>query len=135
MSPNATIQAEGNAGLLLYYGDIWQSRTSTYCHGVRSTPHSMVSTDSGLSQMSNLKRCCVSGPRSNKQAQPRWTPLNRRGGTAEDADKHYLVASPCQTSTHLCLLERSSALGFHPHGTRRRLSSRLSTVTEFRCTT
>lgn len=42
---------------------------------------------------------------------------------------------PCQVLPYLCLLEISSALGFHPHGTRRRLSRRLSTVTEFRCTT
>lgn len=43
--------------------------------------------------------------------------------------------SPCQVLPYLCLLEISSALGFQPHGTRRRLSRRLSTVTEFRCTT
>lgn len=47
----------------------------------------------------------------------------------------FLMAHPCQILTYLCLLEISSALGFHPQGTRRRLSRRLSTVTEFRCTT
>lgn len=47
----------------------------------------------------------------------------------------FFMVSLCQILTYLCLLEISSALGFHPQGTRRRLSRRLSTVTEFRCTT
>ena len=62
LSPNATIQAEGTAGFLLDCGDIWQSRTSTYCHGVRLTLRSMVSTNSGLSQMSNVKLRCYKQP-------------------------------------------------------------------------
>lgn len=80
-----------------------------------------------------LRQWWISSPRSNKEALPRWTPLNERGKIIYYC--FFLMVSLCQILTYLCLLEISSALGFHPQGTRRRLSRRLSTVTEFRCTT
>lgn len=48
------------------------------------------------------------------------------------ADQDYST-EPCKV--YLCLLDSSSGLGVQPTGTRRKLSRRLSTVTEFMWTT